>query len=144
MLRVARSVPADDVDDVVQDVTADVVAAFDGLRPPRCASFCGFMATVTRRRIADYYRRRRPECPLEAIVDTEDDRLAAEMEAVEVGEDIQHLLIRTPARQAIALVLHAGFELSFADVAKVLGGSDDAAEQLYRRAIFRTAAASAR
>jgi RNA polymerase sigma-70 factor, ECF subfamily len=134
---VAKCIPSDDVDDIVQDIFLDVVRVAEALRNSSCISFCSFVVTVTRRQVASYYRRRRHEAisPIGIIGKVENPDLITGLEASDIGADAEALLGTLPHRQRMIVQLHIVEQLSLDEVAVLTGLSRNAVSCLCHRAV---------
>lgn len=143
--RVAMKVPREHVEDVTSAIVVSAISsAFDGTS---VGEFLGWLATITRRRIADFHRRRGPETvPLAAGSNTEA-RVGTEPEApseegyVEVQDAIERVLARLSAKHRRAVELRIFAQRPSAEVAASLPGmSVDNVDQIasrFRRALRR-------
>jgi RNA polymerase sigma-70 factor (ECF subfamily) len=129
--RVAHHVPAQDVDDVLQEVW---LAAVAGLRHfSGASSLRTWLLAIAHHKIADHYRRSGRDEPcglLPGCRPGQDARARAE-QAVLAGQLLAELSPRM--RRVLALRLAEG--RSFAEVAESLALSEEAAKSLYRRAL---------
>jgi DNA-directed RNA polymerase specialized sigma24 family protein len=104
--RVALKVPREHVDDVAADIVADaIVSAFDGAS---VGEFRAWLATITRRAIADFHRRGPGSVAMEALSGDEPD--ASPEAGVETADAIERVLatLRPEHRRVVELVLLEG------------------------------------
>jgi len=135
---VTSKVPRDDVDDVVQDVMEAALSAIPDLRSSRCDSFCALMATVMRRRVADYHQRAQSARSIGRLTAiTEDQTAPATLRGVETRVDLEAEMDYLPIRQRAALVLHVCEGWPHREIATALGVSYGEARTLLWRANSR-------
>ncbi len=127
-------------DDVLNDT---MVGALEGLHryDSDKGSFASWLFTIASRRIADHARRR---VQLWRFLDrrganTIDDDLLDALIRAEDQEHIRLAVQRLPKRQREIVLLRYVAELSFRDVARVLGVSEGAARMRVNRALHRLA-----
>ena len=124
-----------DAEDALQDTMLQIVRYARSYRAG--SSPRAWILTLARHRAIDIVRRRRPTVPME------DERLAAlpDPQSGVEGEAVLSLLdaLRTEDRQLVILRLYD--ELSYAEIAHVMGISVAAAEKRYQRALKRLRAA---
>ncbi len=132
----SRTVADDDLNDTM-------VGALEGLHryDSDKGSFASWLFTIASRRIADHARRR---VQLWRFLDrrganTIDDDLLDALIRAEDQEHIRLAVQRLPKRQREIVLLRYVAELSFRDVARVLGVSEGAARMRVNRALHRLA-----
>lgn len=136
--RVRYAVPERDVEDVTQDIFMAVLRSLRGFRGN--ALFSTWLRTLTKRRIADYYRRKNP-ADKELDVDlSEADQLMPDKvassglnldEAITVRKAVRAL----PEDYQEILLLRFAEGLQFNEIARLRGQSLEASKSLFRRAI---------
>lgn len=108
--RVALKVPPEDVEDLVATIIVSAIASISGIDGKATGEFVNWLKTITRFRIADYYRAREDDPDFRSVGTPggEDDDwleelvgLANEIDAVPLIDSFQRILAtRSPARQA--------------------------------------------
>lgn len=143
MLRVGRR---EDAEDLTAEVFAAAVASIDGFRGD--AAVVTWLIAIARRKLADAlrHRGRHPEL-LEADLALPTLALAGVGEGAEAPDDpeaalerretiaqVRRLVLQLPEAQREALWLHCVDGLSLAEIARLLGRSEDAVKGLLHRA----------
>jgi RNA polymerase sigma-70 factor (ECF subfamily) len=82
-------VPPEEADDLVQDVFLSAMRQLRGLRT--VAAFRGWLAAIARNRAMDYFRRARPQVPLEENMQHESPAQDNALDALEVLDLIRQL-----------------------------------------------------
>ena len=82
-------VPPEEADDLVQDVFLSAMRQLRGLRT--IAAFRGWLAAIARNRAMDYFRRSRPQVPLDENMDRESQARDGGLDALEVLDLIRRL-----------------------------------------------------
>jgi RNA polymerase sigma-70 factor (ECF subfamily) len=134
--RVRYVVPAEDVEDVTQEV---FIAALHSLSSFRGESqFSTWLRTLTNHKVAEYYRKRNrkkeaPQVPLlesqarvESGADSADDQIV-----------LQKALNQLPADYREVLLLRFSEGLQFNEIASLTGQNLEATKSLFRRAVTR-------
>lgn len=145
--RYARArVPTDaDAEDVTSEVFARAIRSAETYSPDRGTSGA-WVIGIARNTVADFWRRRRPEDPTDAVPESGatggtgadvDDHLGD----VDV---LRRALARLSDREREAIALRFGAELSSADIGASLGISPTAARMLVHRAVTKLREVSAR
>lgn len=126
------------VDDA-QDLTSQTfLAALESIETYRGqGSFCGWLFGIAGHKVADHYRRRRGDEPLEmAEVLHDPDPSPAEVAATRLQLAQVSAALRTLAPdQAEALTLRIFGELSAAEVGRIMGKSEAAVKMLVHRGL---------
>jgi RNA polymerase sigma-70 factor (ECF subfamily) len=137
--RVRYAVPERDVEDVTQDIFMAVLRSLKGFKGD--ALFSTWLRTLTKRRIADYYRRKNPaEHELDVDLGEADDLIGEADTSITGGNLDDAILIRKAMRslpedyQEIVLLRFAE-GLQFNEIAQMRGQSLEATKSLFRRAI---------
>ena len=135
--RVRYAVPERDVDDVTQEIFIAAMRSLKGFKGD--ALFSTWLRTLTKRRIADYYRRKNPsQHELDMDIGEADD-LIGEGDAPPGSLD-DSIAVRKAMRalsedyQEIVLLRFAE-GLQFNEIAQLRGQSLEATKSLFRRAI---------
>jgi len=122
--------PADDVDDVLQETLLAALRAypgFDGANPR------AWLLTIARRKAVDEHRARaRRPGPL-----TAPDDLAAAKPAEDRDPELWGRVAALPPKQRAAIVLRFAVDLRYRDVAAALGCSEEAARRSVHEGVRR-------
>lgn len=136
--RVKYAVPERDVEDVTQDIFIAVLRSLKSFKGD--ALFSTWLRTLTKRRIADYYRRKNPaEHELDVDVGEADD-LIGEGDASPASSLDDAIVIRKamqglPDDYQDIVLLRFAEGLQFNEIAQLRGQSLEATKSLFRRAI---------
>ena len=135
--RVRYAVPERDVEDVTQDIFMAVLRSLRSFKGD--ALFSTWLRTLTKRRIADYYRRKNPS-GYELDVDLGDaDDLIGEGETSSSSLDdaiaIRKAMRVLPEDYQDIVLLRFAEGLQFNEIAQLRGQSLEATKSLFRRAI---------
>jgi RNA polymerase sigma-70 factor (ECF subfamily) len=127
--RVRYIVPEEDVEDVTQDI---FIAAIRSLKSFRGESRFGtWLRTITNRRIAEYYRRKRkPDEPL-----NENLRAPHDPAAFEEAFLLRQAFRKLPQNYREVLLLRIAESMPFKEIATLQGVHLEAAKSLFRRAL---------
>ncbi|MBI5842107.1 MAG: sigma-70 family RNA polymerase sigma factor [Chloroflexi bacterium] len=134
--RVRFTVPADDVDDVTQEIFIAALKSLPGFRGE--AQFSTWLRTLTNNKISEFYRKRsRKQEPLlaplsDALGRTEDHTSTNLEKQVIVQRAFQEL--SESHREVILLRFAEG--LQFSEISQVTGQSLDGIKSLFRRAVI--------
>jgi RNA polymerase sigma factor (sigma-70 family) len=125
----------------VEDLTSQVfLAALEGLgRYHSQGHFPAWLFSIARRKVADHYRGRRPQVPLEQafnLASPSNDPLTQALRAEEL-EDLQKqlALLKEEDRELLRLRFAAG--LNFGEIAVVLGRNESAVKMAFYRLLQR-------
>jgi RNA polymerase sigma-70 factor (ECF subfamily) len=132
--------PAENREDLVQEVFLRVIRARAGWRPE--ARFSTWLYRIVFNLCVNETERRKPGVSMDAAQDElgdgwQDERAPAPAEALERGDVVQAVraaIAALPARQRMALVLAKYEELPYDEVAGVLGTSEKAVKSMIHRA----------
>jgi RNA polymerase sigma-70 factor, ECF subfamily len=135
--RVRYAVPERDVEDVTQDIFIAVLRSLKSFKGN--ALFSTWLRTLTKRRIADFYRRKNPaRHELDMDIDEADDLVTEGStspgsldDAIEIRKAIREL----PEDYQEIVLLRFAEGLQFNEIAQLRGQSLEATKSLFRRAI---------
>ena len=140
--RVRFTIPECDVEDVTQEIFIAVMKSVCGFRGD--ARFSTWLYTLSRRQIADYYRRRKPvDDPVE-LVQTEDGEDMDEfpITQAELGRDtlddrivLRQAMKNLPENYQEVLLLRFAEGMQFNEIAALQGVNIEATKSLFRRAV---------
>jgi RNA polymerase sigma-70 factor (ECF subfamily) len=134
--RVRYLVPEQDTEDVIQEIFITVMKSLKTFRGT--SQFGTWLRTLTNRRVADYYRRRRlPEMEIDESLGDNDPRLVAEKPSVTLDESIllREALRSLPEDYREVLLLRFAEGMKFDEIARLRGQSLEAVKSLFRRAV---------
>lgn len=134
--RVRYLVPEQDVEDVIQEIFITVMRSLKTFKGT--SQFGTWLRTLTNRRIADYYRRRRPpEIEIDESMGDNDPRLMSGKPSVTLDESIllREALRSLPEDYREVLLLRFAEGLKFEEIARLRGQSLEAVKSLFRRAV---------
>jgi len=135
--RVRYAVPERDVEDVTQDIFIAVLRSLKGFKGD--ALFSTWLRTLTKRRIADYYRRKNPaEHELDIDVGEADDLIGEGDTSPSSLDDsivIRKAMRALPEDYQDIVLLRFAEGLQFNEIAQLRGQSLEATKSLFRRAI---------
>jgi len=129
--KVCKVVPADDAEDVTQDIFLNLVRSIDNFEGR--SAFATWFNKIVANRVADYHRR----------MFRQKSRFASEEEITihepyqEANSDIEleDLLMDLPEHYREVILMKLYYNLSFAEIASSLGTTYEAARSRYRRGI---------
>ncbi|HSH02528.1 MAG TPA: RNA polymerase sigma factor [Anaerolineae bacterium] len=131
---VKRAIPEADVEDMTQEIFIQTLKSLPKFR--RQAKFSTWLYTLTRRRIADYYRHRGKQQELKNVALA---HVAQQRDPnATINEDswlIREMLSTLPEHYQEVILLRFAEGLPFNEIAKKQGNSLDATKSLFRRAI---------
>lgn len=136
--RVRYAVPERDVEDVTQDIFIAVLRSLRSFKGD--ALFSTWLRTLTKRRIADYYRRKNPaEHELDVDVGEADDLIGEGDTSPGSLDDsiaIRKAMHGLPEDYQEIVLLRFAEGLQFNEIAQLRGQSLEATKSLFRRAIM--------
>lgn len=136
--RYVRSrLPSDaDAEDVCSDVFANAMRSWNGFDSRR-GSVGGWLVGIARHTIADWWRKRGREVPVEEIADHTDPESDPESWTLRLDgvDDLRRHLGILTTREREAIALRFGTELTSEQIGEVLGISAPAARMLVYRAV---------
>ncbi len=136
--RVCCRIPAEDVEDVCQEVFIAVVKSLNSFRYK--ARFSTWLRTLVNRQIADYYRGRKPQ-DVQNVELSGDPNHFSSMSSRDNQADMDVLMMvrmelnNLPEHYREIILLRFVDGLQFSEIAQVQGLSLEATKSLYRRAI---------
>lgn len=140
--RVRFTIPEPDIEDLTQEVFIAVMKSLRSFRGE--ARFNTWLQTITRRHIADYYRRRTPaDDPVELPQAEEEEdmdeypRIQPEQPAYNIDDRIvlRQALGKLPENYQEVLLLRFAEGMQFNEIANHQGVSLEATKSLFRRAV---------
>lgn len=134
--RVRFMIPAEDVEDVTQEVFLAAIKSLPSFRGD--AQFSTWLRTITNHKVAEFYRKRnrkqevRQASLSEAAGRVEGYTSKMMEERIILRRALEHL---SSSHQEV-LILRFGEDLQFNQIAEVMGQSLDATKSLFRRAVI--------
>jgi RNA polymerase sigma-70 factor (ECF subfamily) len=133
--RVRYVIPAEDVEDVTQEVFLAALKALPAFRGE--AQFSTWLRTLTNYKVAEFYRKRNrkqevQQAPLSEAAGCMEGHTSEVMEERII---MRYALKQLPASYQEVLILRFAEELQFNQIAEVTGRSLDATKSLFRRAV---------
>jgi RNA polymerase sigma-70 factor (ECF subfamily) len=133
--RVRYVIPAEDVEDVTQEVFLAALKALPAFRGE--AQFSTWLRTLTNHKVAEFYRKRNrkqevQQAPLSEAAGRVEGHTS---EMLEDRMIMQHALKQLPASYQDVLILRFAEDLQFNQIAEVTGQSLEATKSLFRRAV---------
>jgi len=142
-----RGVPAQDAEDILQEVLQGAYVAYDRFDPERGSPRTWLFAIATNRLLTNRARRRRrPDWPLEAIEAVSDDAPSSEVRLIDQSRRrvLDWLIDQIPEERRGVFVEHALFEVPMTEVAQMLSLNVSTAWARYRAALRDVEAAARR
>ncbi len=127
--RVQYLVPAEDVEDVTQDVFIAVMRSLKSFRG--AAKFSTWLRVLTNRQIADFYRRRK-QAALPLHEGLRDPSPAHPADEVMI---LRQAFQRLPGKYREIILLRFAEDMPFGDIARLQNRSLEATKSLFRRAV---------
>ncbi len=129
--------------ETAEDLTSDVfMKAFAGLRgfDPDQGSFSSWLYRIARNRVIDHYRTAKHAKDVEDIEDVWDvlrsgEDVNRDAETRELLRDAEKLVAQLPAAQRDVVIMRAWDQLSYAEIAEILGKSEAACKMSFSRAV---------
>jgi len=133
--RVAYLIPAEDIEDVTQEVFIAMVQSLKTFRGD--SKFSTWLRVITNRQIANYYRKNKAILT-ESDIEANSDSLKSKTMLADSSLNNIYLtrgLMELPEHYREILLMRFAEEMKFKHIAHSLGKSLDATKSLYRRAI---------
>ena len=109
-------------EDVAQETFLKAWTHLPGFDPKHTGSFRVWLAHIARTSAIDLLRKRKPAVPLDESWQGNDGTvLDAEVERLERARDVQEAIFRLPEKSREVLILREYGELSYAEIAEMLG-----------------------
>ncbi len=136
--RVCYKIPADDVEDVTQEIFLSVMKSLNSFKGE--AKFSTWIWTLTSRKIADYYRSRKPAAIKADDIEMLDGMMNNQSRSQHQKQDEKMLvdaaLRKLPGNYQEILEMRFVDGLPFMDIAKMKNQSLEATKSLFRRAMI--------
>jgi len=133
--RVRFMIPAEDVEDVTQEVFLAAVKSLSAFRGD--AQFSTWLRTITNHKVAEFYRKRNrkqevQQAPLSEAIGRMDGHTSKVLEERII---LQRALDQLSTSHQEVLILRFGEDLQFNQIAELTGHSLEATKSLFRRAV---------
>jgi len=133
--RVRFMIPAEDVEDVTQEVFLAAIKSLPSFRGD--AQFSTWLRTITNHKVAEFYRKRNrkqevQQAPLSEAAGRVEGHTSKMMEERII---LRRALEQLSSSHQEVLVLRFGEDLQFSQIAEVMGQSLEATKSLFRRAV---------
>ncbi len=135
--RVRCVIPAEDVEDVTQEVFIAVLQSLQGFRGD--SQFGTWLRTLTNYKVAEYYRKRnrKKEAPQTSLSEADAQRRGGPTRTEEEQFQLQSALYQLPENYREVLLLRFAEGLQFHQIAEVTGQNMEAVKSLFRRAVTK-------
>ncbi len=98
--------------------------------------FSAWLYRIARNSVIDYYRQQKSDIPLEDVFDIGfDERTPESLDAISALDKVQEYLGSLNAKQREIIVLRVWEELSYKEIAAIVGGSEDSVKMNFSRSI---------
>jgi len=105
---------------------------------PEKGSISSWLYQIARNLVTDYYRLKRNTVDIDDVWDLQDDQnIELDMENKEQLEELREVLKKLPADQRDILILRVWLDLTYNDIAQVLGKTEGACKMMFSRLISR-------
>ncbi len=129
--KVRRLVPAEDVEDVTQDIFLNLVRSIDNFQGR--SAFATWFNKIISNRVADYHRKMFRQ--KSRFASEEEISKHEPYEDANIDVEIEDLLMNLPEHYREVILMKLFYSLSFAEIAASLGMTYEAARSRYRRGI---------
>jgi RNA polymerase sigma-70 factor (ECF subfamily) len=133
--RVRYVVPAQDVEDVTQEVFIAVLKSLSAFRG--AAKFSTWLRTLTNHKVAEFYRKRgrKQEAPVVGLAEALRRGDASSPTIMEDRVLIQRALQKLPTSYREVILLRFAEDMQFNEISEVTGQNLEAVKSMFRRAI---------
>jgi len=127
------------VKETAEDITSDVfhkafgrIHSFNGSK----GTFSAWLYRIARNSVIDHYRTQKKDIPIEDVFDLSiENRTVEEHDAITTLAQVEEYMKTLPSRQREIITLRLWEELSYKEIATILGGTEDGAKMAFSRAI---------
>jgi RNA polymerase sigma-70 factor (ECF subfamily) len=127
------------VKETAEDITSDVFhKAFERLHSfdSKKGVFSAWLYRIARNTVIDHYRTQKKNIPIDDIFDlATENRTIEEHDALSALAKVEEYLKSLPARQREIITLRLWEELSYREIADIIGGTEDSVKMAFSRAI---------
>lgn len=130
-----KTLDKDVAEDIVSTVFIKAHERISGFDPSR-GVFSQWLYGIARNAVIDHYRTTKKHVDVEDIFDLgEDDRTEAKIDARDLLKKVEKYLTTLTPRQREIVTLRLWDELSYREIAEIVGGTEDAAKVMFSRTI---------
>ena len=127
------------VKEVAEDITSDVfhkalqkIASYDAGK----GEFSAWLYRIARNSVIDHYRTQKTDVPLEDVFDVGfDERTPESLDAIASLDKVHAYLETLTAKQREIITLRVWEELSYKQIAAIVGGTEDSVKMAFSRSI---------
>ena len=127
------------VKETAEDITSDVfhkaferIHSFNGAK----GTFSAWVYRIARNSVIDHYRTQKKNIPIEDVFDlSTENRTVEEHDAITTLARVEEYMKTLPPRQREIITLRLWEELSYKEIAEILGGTEDSTKMAFSRAI---------
>ncbi len=127
------------VRETAEDITSDVFhKAFERIHSfnSHKGTFSAWIYRIARNSVIDHYRTQKKNIPIDDVFDLHtENRTAEEHDAITALARVEEYLKTLPSRQREIIILRLWEELSYKEIAKIIGGTEDGTKMAFSRAI---------
>lgn len=127
------------VKEVAEDITSDVfhkALQKIGSYEEDKGVFSAWIYRIARNNVIDYYRSQKGDMPLEDVFDVGfDERTPESLDAIAALDKVQEYLKTLNAKQREIITLRVWEELSYREIAEIVGGTEDGVKMAFSRSI---------
>lgn len=127
------------VKEVAEDITSDVFhKALQKINSYEVDKgvFSAWIYRIARNNVIDYYRSQKGDVPLEDVFDVGfDERTPESLDAIAALDKVQEYLKTLNAKQREIITLRVWEELSYREIAEIVGGTEDSVKMAFSRSI---------
>ena len=127
------------VKETAEDITSDVFhKAFERIHSYNSTkgTFSAWMYRIARNSVIDHYRTQKQNIPIDDVFDLHtENRTVEEHDAITTLARVKEYMKTLPSRQREIITLRLWEELSYKQIAEIIGGTEDSAKMAFSRAI---------
>jgi RNA polymerase sigma-70 factor (ECF subfamily) len=127
------------VRETAEDITSDVFhKAFERIHSFNSSkgTFSAWIYRIARNSVIDHYRTQKKNIPIDDVFDLHtENRTALEHDALTTLARVEEYMKTLPARQREIITLRLWEELSYKEIAEIMGGTEDGVKMAFSRAI---------
>ena len=127
------------VKETAEDITSDVFhKAFERIHSFNSTkgTFSAWMYRIARNSVIDHYRTQKQNIPIDDVFDLHtENRTVEEHDAITTLARVEEYMKTLPSRQREIITLRLWEELSYKQIAEIIGGTEDSTKMAFSRAI---------